>query len=407
MHTHGEFPMPKQELKTTLTMRNVYAALINPENLGFCRTQTQVSKMLDLPKSTVSDHVRHLVEMEFIRPMKGHATTDKTYVPGKYHRIIEEYIRLDRVTYGIQFDTNGLAVTNPASPEPYVPLSRTHLNGGWIWFNVEQEGSISYIPALHDHSVDLSISGREEGKKPIMQSLFGNVKPNTKMRGQTNWQSSFLFNNDWLTIRYLKTKTKMMFGVVPGDIKQHPLDVTDEGDAAKPFMPIVRPFLQYLEKYAGWKFEHTETGDYQHKANVKQEYAMDENITAILTETMGDDHGIPGVTPMWKDHSPGAMGSNGEYEFGSADFVHAIYDLPKIDREFPLLVNKVADLTEQIAKDKLQITEMIASVSSMVKTVAKNQMELATTIRNQSEIELTREILHSHQSVEVSTTGGL
>ncbi|MCL2333339.1 MAG: winged helix-turn-helix domain-containing protein, partial [Candidatus Methanoplasma sp.] len=302
---------------TTRGQKEVYCLLLNYDNPRFPRTQAEVCDMLDISKSTCSDRVKRLIELDYI------AELDRTevgihYRKGRKCRVIETQIQAESMGSGRWFDQYGQAIRPPDGSEPYRPLYRLHLNGGWIKFSVAVEGRLDYIVKDPDNPDN---------------KLFGDSDP-YHMPGSINWYGRFKFNEVLFSIRYQRTKrgNKYLY-VQPGSLIIDASEVTPDKDVITPFLDQCRPLLHYLEQYAEWFFKHTQNGDYLVEASVRRgtvgtkEYGLDEFLTGVIKDFTGDI-GIPGVSNFWTDKSPSAMGGDGEAEFNKASYAHAIEQLP-------------------------------------------------------------------------------
>lgn len=322
----------------TMNMRMVYAALININDRHIPRTQKKACAILDMPSSTVSDQVNKLLRGHFLRSSKGaHAErADKTYVPGKNSGYIEELIRLDRLYTGEYFGNNGQGITL-SECDYHVMTSRSHLNGGYVYFNVESEGILGKIRTFE-----------QPMNRNVMMTLFSK-KWFTK-GSVPHYGNSLNLNGENFQIHYIvgKTKDRVKFGVCPPELIQTK-DQTSED--LNPYVRQITPILAHLERYADWVFEKDELGNYTPYAAVKQEIGLDRTITTALDSIMGDTHGVVGVTPIHRDNSiPGGewevTGANSDYT--AAEYFRAIANTPATERAVINLARSTEELQASI-----------------------------------------------------------
>ena len=334
---------PRREisLETTPLQNQIYVLLVNPNNPRFPRTQHDVVNLLNLSKSTVNDNVKRLIEKEFIAE-RERVGKEIFYRPGKYKKLIERRIPIDNIAYGAQFDTYGQAITVPSYAElrqertmqPYIPAVRTHLNGGWLMITVIREGNLDYIPA------DPAGETKDGDGNIVRWPLFGEKNP-WNLRGSVNWNAVLEFGNSMLDIRYQRTSGgKKYFYIVPDNNVCTAADTTPDDDVVSPFMASITPVLDWMEEHGDWRFLRDDQDEYDCVANLKEgkkglrkEYGLDDFMSQIFAEYLGENFGIPGVTPAWIDKSPSAMGSNGEMEFARQDYVHAVEAMPETMRK--------------------------------------------------------------------------
>jgi hypothetical protein len=120
-----------------------------------------------------------------------------------------------------------------------------------------------------------------------------------------------------------------------------------------------------MEKHGGWVFRKTDVQDYECVSTCRQdlshkEYGMDGHMTGLLSDVLGDNYGIPGMSSVWFDRSDRARCRVGEFETNKFDYVEAVDQLPitkrKVDnipmilatgrREFLALAEEVVELRE-------------------------------------------------------------
>jgi len=350
------------DYSTTRGQKEVYCLIINNENPRFPRTQAEVCALLDIAKTTCSDRVKRLVDFGFIVPIER-TEQGTRYRKGPLYKVIEAQITAESLGSGPWYDTYGHAIRPPVTSEPYKPLYRMHLNGGWVKFSVATEGRLDYILTDQDS---------------VKIKLFGEADP-YHTPGSLNWYGKFKFNDTVLGIRYQRTKKKnKFFYIQPGSLIVDSTEVTPDEDVIGPFSSQCRPFLQYLEKYAEWIFKRTSDNDFLIEASVRgghigtKEYGLDDYLTGIIKERAGDI-GIPGVTNFWTDKSSSAMGSEGEAEFNKASYAHALEQLPITQAKVERSDTEFRILREESRIMEVQIEE---SYNKVLKHLKRQQEEI-------------------------------
>ncbi len=356
----------------TVLQMKIYVCLINYGNPRYPRTANQVSRLLGVPKSTISDAIKKLLRLEYIS-LDSDGRSDKIYRKGNRHPIMEEKIKVNYLEEGEWFDKNGVAIRPKINTELQdVPTFRAHLNGGWLKFTVSKEGNIDRIKVPVEEkkltqeqkeSFERSISN----KPMIERSLFGNSKP-VEIRGSKSYYGIFLLDDYFFQIRYQISNNGGKWFYVEAPSKIIVANEIDENTTPeKLFVDRIRPLLRYLEKWGNWRFKIDSTGDYEVNVRVrttecktKIEYGLDSKTSDILTSALGEDFGIIGESELWKDKSPDSQGSNGEFETNNPKMVHAINDLPittgkvnnieifniEIQKQIMILQQRVQELIE-------------------------------------------------------------
>lgn len=394
------------ELNITPTMRDVYRCLINFNDRHNPRTQRQVYKILGLSQSTVSDCVQKLIQFKFIAPIKG-MRYNKIYVPGKYSQYIERQIILHEQFFGNPKDAHGRDITAPTYL--HSPTARLHLNGGYIYANVLKEGLIESIPSPLDPRHEDPTRSR-----PFTIHNAFMTRHWTTNGGTDQYDGVFIFNSYNLGCRYIRSKNgKMRFGISPE--QKIVTEIPDSDDPIEAFSDEIIPFLQYLEKFAGWKFQTDDDSQYLFNAKTKLEIGFDDTISAALMDCTGERFGVPGQTPLHADGSiPGrgeaeATGANAPYS--ASEYYSAIVNTPYIQ--------KVAfDSKRKIAELLLRYDELSEGILATAKTLEEyrshtdsNLISLARQVMRQSEVDLAREILkdvpHADKPTQDTDYGGM
>lgn len=327
--------------ETTTLQKKVYVTLLNCNNPRFPHTATEVCRLLDIPKTTCSDAIHKLVSLGFITPI----TSDRSnvlYRKGTNAKIIETYISAEFFANSTWFDAYGHAIAPKPSAKPYHPTFRAHVNGSWLQFPVATEGQIAEFAV-------------RTGDKMTTRALFGKASP-SKTPGSDNYYAKFLLNDVWFSIRYQRTTKNRWFYVQAPSMVETADQVTPDADLQPQFVSSVTPLLAFLEKWAGWRFKHTETGGYEVKCTFKQgssrggqkEYGFDDFSSNLIKEYLGEDTGIIGQSPYWSDNSPGAQGERGEFETSKADYVTSFDSLPKTTATVKLLMDTNARLLQEV-----------------------------------------------------------
>jgi hypothetical protein len=366
------------DYSTTTQQKKIYTLLINYQNPKFPRTQKQICELLDLQKSSVSDAVKRLCDLKFIAPYSG-MKTNILYRKGQNHKIIEAQISANFLEEGEWFDTYGHAVRPSTIAEPYKPTYRSHVNGHWLSFPVAVEGDLKEI-----------VKKDFDTGKETKQAVFGDQPPNKEFKGSLNWTSSFYHEGLWRSIRYQKTARFKIFYIQPANRIQTAEELTPDEDLITPFIGQCKPILQLLEKYGGWKFKHTETGDYEVYSSVRQgrvqkEYGFDDLISGLLHDYAGD-HGIIGESPWWYDTSPGAQGPLGEGETSKADYVDAFDKAPHTKATVEWLVKRFGELK----RDNIQLKVDLLETENFLLNRQKTAYDIITIQSPPSEISETK-----------------
>lgn len=344
--------MSKGEIEATYKMRIVYAALINLNDPFRPRTQKQVCTILNMPSSSVSDQVQLLIKGNFIREKKGakNQRSDKTYIPANNRGYIEKLIRLDREYSGEYHGANGQGIAYPEH-DVHVPTARVHLNGGWIYFEVENEGLIGNIRAFQQPTENVLIGmmkdkhfkDQKDKGVPIdeIKPLVGQDKIvylKTKLFAKEwttkgdihHYGNTLSLNNELYPIHYVRGRGpgKQKFGICVPEIMQIAEDVSDD---LFPFVAKATPILNHLEKYADWKFKKDNDGNPIYHAGVKQEIGLDGVLTAALVDIFGESFGDPQVTFIHHDDSiPGGEGeiTGAGSNYTTAQYFKAFHNIP-------------------------------------------------------------------------------
>lgn len=324
------------DFTTTHLQKKIYVRLINYKNPQFPRTQKQVCEMLGIQKSTCSDATKRLVKLGFIAPLPG-MKTNILYRRGKHHNIIESHMKSNYLEKEERFDTYGEGIKPPITAESYRSVFRAHVNGAWMMFTVAVRGE------LHKFIGDKT---NNKGERLTETLLTGDAYD---LNGSINWMSNVYYNGEWTKVRYQETASKKLFYVQPSSKIITSDEITPDDDILGPFVAQCRPLLNYLEKYAGWKFRKTETEDYEVTASIKsgkigngsqKEYGLDGFMSDLIHDYTGDV-GIIGASSFWFDGSENALGTNGECEFAQGNYADAIDKLPYIRATVEKLVSRV------------------------------------------------------------------
>lgn len=313
-------------LITTIRQRQVYTLLINPDNPNYPRTQADVARLLELKPERVSEAVRSLIKMSFIRQLTE-GRRDLLYRRGPNYQIIESQIETSWMESAAWFDTYGQAFAplSNASPEgraAYNPTWRTHLNGGWIQFIVLEEGELYYIDYKTEKPKGYEGPTDQLDRATLRQALFSK-KPSKQLPGQTNYYTSLIHEGALIQLRYQRTPNVRYMYICPGEVQQttEQLDNTD----LSPFMRYCFPILAWLEKFGGWKFQkEPQSNQYVYRAEVRKEFAADPLTSQILIENLGENYGIIGQSPVYVDRSKGIP----EAETSRADYAHYLGTMP-------------------------------------------------------------------------------
>ena len=316
--------------KLTIRDRAIYGLLTNPDCI---HTQSAVARRLHIAKSTVSNVTSKLLAAKVIYKHKN----DKKliiYRKGINYQIVESHLEIDKINGDYQRLLNHQVVEPSSEKIPHQSIWRMHLgHGGWIDVTVEKEGAI--------HSFDERIN--ENKTIPII--LFGEAKPNEKMKGLIQWTARIMTDRGSMPIRYQKSKNPKgvsIFGICPASLLICGSDDRiQKGQSMDYFYGMIVPIFNKMEKWGGWKFKKDSDGNYEFRTKAIPEFGGDSHITKIMTDLRGEYFGIPGVTKDWYDSSDEA-GPLGEYETNDTELVVALSNLPN--------TNSMVKRHEQILK---------------------------------------------------------
>lgn len=297
------------------------------ENPKYPRTQAQVSEHLALSKSTVSDAVRKFVKNGHVKPY-GKAKRNVLYYA------VKERNRLKSLIYQAELSNGG-------GVGPYIPIVRAHLSGGALWYEVENEG-LRTVPAPDNPSE----------KTPLFALNAYNLK------GSRNYTGEIEYDGERYGLRLMETATALRLAVNPPDIVMVPEEMVSESEVLAQFALSVHPLLDYLEKY-DWRIKK-EGRTYKHSGKLTAEYGADELVSDTLAEVLPE--GVPGVSPVFFDKSPGSFGPEGEAESRNLGLVNAILTSDRTKADVRNLIT-----------DNARIWAELEETKAMLRTVAENQ----------------------------------
>lgn len=336
--------------KLTVRDRAIYGLLTNPDCI---HTQSAVARRLHIAKSTVSNVTSKLLAVKVIYKHKN----DKKliiYRKGINYQIVESHLEIDKINGDYQRLLNHQVVEPSSEKIPHQSIWRMHLgHGGWIDITVEKEGTI--------HSFDERIN--ENKTIPII--LFGEAKPNEKMKGLIKWDARIMTDRGSMLIRYQKSKNPKgisTFGICPASLLICGSDDRiQKGQAMDFFYGMIVPIFNKMEKWGGWKFKKDSDGNYEFRSKAIPEFGADSYVAKIMTDLRGKYFGIPGVTKDWYDTS-GEAGSLGEYETNDTELVVALSNLPERD-------NRAEQLNILLKEFGIRIDDLTGRVVSIEKKI--------------------------------------
>lgn len=317
---------------TKLLDRQVYKYLVMDSRCP--RTLSQVAAIMGRPKSTVHKSIQRLVEGKYVKKLDS-SKTNILYRKWKNSRVIEGYISLDDLncTYN-QVDTRAVSAERR--------VVRTHLNGGFVVIDVLEKGQMDNI----QFKLDGLSSNYETFRLFCKQS---------RMKGMDVHHAHIINNGDRYRLQLLVSdKTgKMTLKIAPPHVQQTVEEARDDIEQKRdPFYRVVKPLLDFLEKWGRWVFDKDKDGNYNVRCNSNREYGLDVAITAEAKEVFNDSLGVPGLTPYWIDNSPGAMGSDGELESNDVESIEALMRLPQTTAEVHAVRKELNELKEEVEKMK-------------------------------------------------------
>ena len=219
---------------------------------------------------------------------------------------------------------------------------RTHLNGGFVTISVCKKGQMDYIQyrpnAFSTDNMEFRLFDRK-----------------SRLKGVDLFLADFINNGDKYHLQLMVPDRtgKMTLKIAPPHVQQTLKEVMDDNELKRnPFYRVVKPLLDFLEKWGGWVFDKDDNGNYNIICNSKREYGLDEVITAEAKEVFSDNLGMPGKTPYWIDNSPGAMGSDGELESNNIESIEALMRLPQTTAEVHAVRKELDELKEEVSKMK-------------------------------------------------------
>lgn len=342
----------------TKTQVMVAIAALGLDENGFRRTQKQVSDLLAMSKSTVSEAIRRLIDGQYLME-SGKASRDKLYARGINFAALEAQINdsvLENMSNLRMVQRTRVSGSQPDRSEvPEAPQNvnatepdtwfEIHTSGPGYMFGVEKEGNIERTP--------IEITDPRTGRsKQVWQSLMTHAfEPD----GSANWTGGFVLGDGRrYTLRYQRTVNGIRrFYVIP----QHEVTVSPEvaGDheaCLRAFVAACTPMLNWLQKYAGWRFTTDECGMYALLNDIKPQNvhkALRGHINDVVTELTGG--AFVGNDRLWADNSPGYT----ELETNQADYIEALIAMPETRRrvdamfsEWPVNRESLSSLLEQV-----------------------------------------------------------
>ncbi len=381
----------------------VAVALLGLDAGGYRRTQTEVSDLLGIPKSTVNECVGDLVKRGCIR------CTDKTgreriYSKGTRFALLESQLTaeiLGNVADLNSVRANGRAVTYPDPtmvPEPPsegltpveaprtprhgdgpVPLAYgIHLNSESPRFSVDRQGILFDVPI----TVTDPVTGVE---REVNQTLF-HRDSYYELRGGQRWTGTFVMpvsdGSGRFGIEYHRTnggadgRATMHFYVKPEfDVLMSASDVNDMDKVRVALIAACAPMLIWLEKHAGWVFAKDGCGRYELLTGLRSDKihrVLRGPVNDLITELTDGTFGVSNEG-LWADRSPGYV----ELETNSSDYIESITALPDTTRKANIAYETGIRLEKEITQLRWEMSELV-DISKQVVVIGRNIMEAQT-----------------------------
>ena len=339
----------------------VAISILGLDENGYRRTQNEVCAVLGMPKSTVSECVRDLLEVDYIIE-SGKSHRDKLYARGPKFCLLESQISDEirenlRKLKSVRIDSP--PITTPDRTESSDGHSRpveiaweVHISGEMLKFGVEREGSID--------RTGIRVTDPDSGKeRTVWQTIF--YKGPYETNGGLNWSDTFVLpghgENNRFVMRYLKTAGGKWFFVKPD------FDVIVNDETAKSadglrlaFITACTPLLIWLEKYAGWVFLKDSKGMYDllTEIDVTQVHrALRGELNDVITKVT--DGAFVGNGEVWADCSPGYV----EMETNAVDYVEAVVDMVDTKRKANAVWTDMPRVKEDIARLSAEMDELL------------------------------------------------
>ena len=249
----------------------VAISLLGLDENGRRRTQNEVSVSLGYPKSTVSECVRDLLDGGYIVE-SGKSRKEKIYARGPRFCLLESQISDEirqklRNLRSVRIDSPPITApdrsgvpggSSSGQSHPFEDAWSIHLPGDMLQFAVDREGAIDRVAVAY-RDPD---TGRERTR---WQTIFYGEP--YELNGSVNWSTSFVIpehpGENRFTMRYQKTASGKWFYVVPEfDVLVNSHEAVDADAMRRRFVTKCAPLLNWLQKYAGWRFALDEFGMY-------------------------------------------------------------------------------------------------------------------------------------------------
>ena len=349
----------KSKKGLTKNQKLVAIAILGLDENGRRRTQSEVSDVLAMAKSTVSEAVRALIDGGYLME-SGKSARDKFYARGPNFALLESQLT-DEIydsmrnlrsvqrtrTPGSQADRSGPSDTPREVNAPELEHAwEVHAPGAGFMFGVEMEGNIE--------RTSIQVADPQTGEpRQVWQKIF--TQPSYDIDGSRNWSDVFVLGQGArFTIRYMKTVNGVRrFFVSPQhEILVSPQVAQDYQAILHAFVSACTPMLIWLEKNAGWRFTKDDRGMYALLSDIPEQSihkAMRGPLNDLVTGLTGG--AFAGNDELWADDSPGYT----ELETNQPAYIEAILDLPQTRQrvnsmfaEWPALKVDLAKLREDV-----------------------------------------------------------
>lgn len=339
----------------------VAISVLGLDENGYRRTQNEACAVLGMPKSTVSECIRDLLQADYIIE-SGKSHKDKLYARGPRFCLLESQISDEirenlRKLKSVRVDSPPITTpdrsdSSDGHSRPVEIAWEVHLPGEMLMFGVEREGSID--------RTGIRVTDTESGKERTVWHTIFYGEPYS-LNGSTNWSTTFVLpgngSNNRFVMRYQKTATMKRFYVKPDFEVIVNNETAGSADGLRlAFITACTPLLIWMEKYAGWLFLKDARGMYDllTKIDVTQVHrALRGELNDVITDVT--DGAFVGNGEVWADCSPGYA----EMETNAVDYVEAVVDMVETKRKANSAWSELPKVKEDIARLSAEMDELL------------------------------------------------
>jgi len=393
--------MTKKPIKLSSRDIEILISLFDPNDKNIKRTQSETAKFLNYPLYVVSRSVKRLLDGNYIRKFKPYERK-ATYVPHTNYNLAISQVTDDfKVAYEqrLQLIADRAAVTYPDTAgtiqEPFT--LQPHKSGCMPYFWVIQEGEFETAPKR-----DPTFAGMVP---KIRGATLTMLKRKRVFNGSEDWDGLFLLDyGRRYRLRYQRTKDKRYFYVGPQyDIESLPDELLVNINAPHDRVTLeCYPVLDWLTKYAGWRFLVDENGHYKplNKSDPANDHIQinHQPTTDFIKEHVGK-FTADGVCA---DESKGKL--RYEVKANRPDYIAALVDSP-VTRELAFKhENEIRSLQGRTNAQDRSLEDVKESFSNEIFAIWLALEEVAQTTN--ATVKLTSAL--AHQSVtNVQTEGAM